>query len=767
MSENNNNNLLAYQNKVLPEDQQNLAIALKDPKFYLENFTQIKNKQGKLVPFILNEAQKDIFNTMNAETRISICKARQIGFCLHPDTLILTSDLRWIKLNDIQVGQEIIGVDEFSETKHSGRKFKSAVIENKWDVFEDSFLIKCDNGEEIIATGQHKFLYNTSHNTVLRWVKVEDMKVGQKIRYTSRPTLWDNKPDFEDGWIAGMYDGEGSIYYGRTGASLAMSQRIDGPVWQRMLNYFNRKDYKYRIEYDRRLPSVDGKGKLGTAVVGKIVISSMSELMKLLGTLRPTRIINRRFWEGKRLPDASSQSGLAKIISITSLGKQRMIDLQTSTKTFIANGFVSHNSTAITGYAYHHAIMNEGATVALIGYNTDLTQELLAKVKMFYETTPPQLKPKIAYNTKYEISFPVTHSKIMVLPSTGNVGRGYTINFCLGTEYSFWENAEIKMTALQSAVPASGKIVLETTPSGTSSHFFQIHTGENNWIKKNYGWWWLYSKDEIEEIRRSMDARSFAQEYGLEFLSSGRSVFDPEIIKQHRKNILLVGQFRDDKVVSDFTLNEKKYLVKEVEGVTYYSDPEPEGVYCIGADTSAGVTGGDYSVAIVFNRKTGEEVAQYRGLIAPDRFATLLDKLGRKYNNALLAVEDNNHGLTTLTMLKNMIYPSLYFRPQKFNTLSSTAGSNLGWRTNTVTKPLMIDDLNTALREHSITIHSKNTLDEMMTFVYDDNGNMKTASNFHDDGIMATAIALQAFKLLHDKPVTQIDYSLYLPMRGY
>jgi hypothetical protein len=53
---------------------------LLDPKFYLENFTKIKGKVPGLMPFILNEAQKDLFNTLNTNSRVMILKARQMGF---------------------------------------------------------------------------------------------------------------------------------------------------------------------------------------------------------------------------------------------------------------------------------------------------------------------------------------------------------------------------------------------------------------------------------------------------------------------------------------------------------------------------------------------------------------------------------------------------------------------------------------------------------------------------------------------------------------
>ena len=60
-------------------------------------------------------------------------------------------------------------------------------------------------------------------------------------------------------------------------------------------------------------------------------------------------------------------------------------------------------STAMVGFFYHSTIMNPGTTTALIGYNTDLTAELLDKVKTFYNTTPPELRPTIQYNSKHEI----------------------------------------------------------------------------------------------------------------------------------------------------------------------------------------------------------------------------------------------------------------------------------------------------------------------------------------------------------------------------
>ena len=412
-------------------------------------------------------------------------------------------------------------------------------------------------------------------------------------------------------------------------------------------------------------------------------------------------------------------------------------------------------STAVTGYFYHKTITTPGTNTALIGYNSDMTAELLDKVKTFYRTTPDELKPTIQYNSKYEISFPKIDSKIIVLPSTENVGRGYTLNFCLATELAFWEKAEEKMASLE-ATTEKGTLVIESTPNGAANMYHRIWTSkDNDYEKKEYGWWWLYSREEIDRIKRRMNnPLKFAQEYELEFLTSGRPVFDMSTVRAQRKNIVTVGE--------EYPVG-SGYIVEEFDGLRIYRKPEEGHMYVAGVDVSEGVDGGDYSTVVLWDRKTGEEVAFYRGLCAPDKLATIVNKLGLEYGKALVVVEVNNHGLTTLTVLKQLAYPSLYYRPTNFETVGVSYTDKLGWRTTKLTRPLLIDDLAQALRDKVLTIHSKEILDEMVTFVYDINNNMVAQDGYHDDGIFASGIGYQGFKVLYDKPLTQLNEEDHLP----
>jgi hypothetical protein len=377
---------------------------------------------------------------------------------------------------------------------------------------------------------------------------------------------------------------------------------------------------------------------------------------------------------------------------------------------------------------------------------------LLDKIKTFYKTTPPELRPSIQYNSKYEISFPSVNSKILVLPSTDDVGRGYTLNNALCTELAFWDKAEEKMRALQESVPANGRIVIESTPNGVGNIYHKMWVTDNGYTKKEYGYWWGYNEEQMEKKRKEIGEQAWAQEYGCEFLSSGRPVFEYDIVRVQKQNLLKIGDANGD-----------DFLVVKKDDWIYYNRPIAGHIYVCGVDVAEGVKGGDYSVATIIDRSTGEMVAIYRGHISPDTFGVVLDGMGRYFNNAMMVVEINNHGLTTLTKLKELAYPMIYFRPSKYDAMGGGSSDRLGWRTTTLTRPLMINDFRAAARDGSIKIRSKYLIDEMLTFIFNNNNDMVAQDGYHDDCIFSAALAVQGFKILYDKELEQIDYRQHLP----
>ena len=152
---------------------------------------------------------------------------------------------------------------------------------------------------------------------------------------------------------------------------------------------------------------------------------------------------------------------------------------------------------------------------------------------------------------------------------------------------------------------------------------------------------------------------------------------------------------------------------------------------------------GDYSSAHIIDATTGLVVAHWHGHIEPDLFGEMLAELGWWYNTALLGVESNNHGLTTLKAAQKYGYKNLY-KQRRLNAVRSDPTDVLGWRTSASSKPLAIDELNAALRDGGIVLFCDRTVAELKTFIRKDNG--RTTGSPHDDRTISLAIAVQMLK---------------------
>ena len=177
--------------------------------------------------------------------------------------------------------------------------------------------------------------------------------------------------------------------------------------------------------------------------------------------------------------------------------------------------------------------------------------------------------------------------------------------------------------------------------------------------------------------------------------------------------------------------------------LTVWERPEEYNAYVMGVDTAEGLGHGDYSCIQVLSVKTGEQVAAWHGRIPPDELATEVYRIGLWYRDALCCVEANNHGLTTITCLRQLGYPNLY-RKRSLNQVNNRIGQEFGWKTTRTSKPLMIDDLGMALKNDELILRCENTLAELRTFTRNERGQMSGSP--YDDRVMSLALANQMRK---------------------
>jgi hypothetical protein len=211
-------------------------------------------------------------------------------------------------------------------------------------------------------------------------------------------------------------------------------------------------------------------------------------------------------------------------------------------------------------------------------------------------------------------------------------------------------------------------------------------------------------------------------------------VFNPE--KLH----YLLQQIENNKPIQRLALEGEEWKPHPRGELLVYQQYDEHDTYAIGADTSAGIRGRDYSVAQVLDKRK-RQVAVLRGYFAPDYFADLLYHLGKFYNYALIAPEANNHGVLTVNRLqKDLAYPYVYTEVV-VDRISDEETIKIGFHTTVKTKPLIIDKLRASVRDVDIELADPETVREMLTYIVTESGSMEAEKGCHDDCVISLAIA--------------------------
>lgn len=404
-------------------------------------------------------------------------------------------------------------------------------------------------------------------------------------------------------------------------------------------------------------------------------------------------------------------------------------------------------------YYLDKTIFKENQTTCIIAHEQDSIKKLFRIVRYAYDNLHPSVKPRLGKGggSIYELYFPAVNSRIYCDLES----RGDTISNLHVSEYAFVKNRD-KVLATMDAVPIdTGEISIESTPNGMN-HFHDDWQDDDWPFEKHFFPWYFDPGYAIETppIKHTADEKKLInhakKEYGID-LTDEQIAFRRFKIKQKKSYEHFIQEYPEDDVscflmsgtaVMDLVelakmkkdapdpIHEDKYLK-----IWEYYDRSKN--YVIGCDTAEGV-GKDYSVASVICVETRKQVAQLRGHLKPSIFASKIVELaetytGRKSFWPLVSVERNNHGHAVLLALEETHnYLNLYEHTDK----------KLGWRTDSVTRPIMINAFIDAVENRTFELRDKDTLSECMTLV-DNNGKIEALDNKHDDCVVASAIAIQ------------------------
>lgn len=257
------------------------------------------------------------------------------------------------------------------------------------------------------------------------------------------------------------------------------------------------------------------------------------------------------------------------------------------------------------------------------------------------------------------------------------------------------------------------------------------------------------SKEQIEEQKKKYHGTEYDIRIKGEFkLLAGNQVFNPESIEKLDHFVTepqAVGELEiDARGNVKFVDNPRGYL-------KIWEMPKHDKAYAVGGDVGLGV-GGDPSCAQVLSMQGLDQCAEISGQLNPELFGTISMRLAKFYNNAWLGIEANSFGIAAIDSIKRS-YNKLYYR-YRVDQRSDTKTKQLGWWTDTKTKPIMISDMARAINEQSIIIRSSDCLDELSTYVIGSDGNANAELGCHDDRPVALMIALQVRKRFHQSSAT-------------
>jgi hypothetical protein len=186
-------------------------------------------------------------------------------------------------------------------------------------------------------------------------------------------------------------------------------------------------------------------------------------------------------------------------------------------------------SNAVAIEALHKAITRPDSTELFVSRNQDAARGLIT----YCEHTLNGLRsmPQLVKENAGELVF-ANGSRIVSLPANPSTGRGIAATDVYLDEFAFTAYDALIYESIIGTISTGGSMTVLSTPNGRSNLFWRLWSGLEGgaWSRHQIHWSDCPRYDEAwaERTRASMTRQSFAQEYDLDFITSGDAVFDPD-----------------------------------------------------------------------------------------------------------------------------------------------------------------------------------------------------------------------------------------------
>lgn len=412
-------------------------------------------------------------------------------------------------------------------------------------------------------------------------------------------------------------------------------------------------------------------------------------------------------------------------------------ELETNRLVIINKGRQLGLSTLVAGFILKNMLFTPDFKVLIIATKQDVAKNLVHKVKVMYDGLPSWLKTERIGNNYLSMEFK-NGSSLKAVASSKDAGRSEGLSLLVIDEAAHIEQMEAIWTSAFSTTSTGGNVIMLSSPNGVGNVFHKIWTeaeagGEFYPIRLP---WYLHPERDQkwrEEQDRVLGTRAAAQENDCDFITSGHTFLDGELILWYK-------QTYEAEPVEKRGFDKNYWL---------WDFPDPYRTYIVAADPASG-EGEDNSAFVVVDAETMIQVAEYQGKIPTKQFGAFLVAVATEWNNAILIIDRVGVGFAVIQEVIDRHYENLYYHFKddpyldeykhvtKRYDLQDKSRMVPGFSINTQTRPVILSKFDTYFREKIPVCKSVRSLNEFLTFIWL-NGKPQARYGYHDDLTMCWA----------------------------
>ena len=414
-------------------------------------------------------------------------------------------------------------------------------------------------------------------------------------------------------------------------------------------------------------------------------------------------------------------------------------------------------STTVISYLLHYLLFNDSVNIGILANKAATARELLGRLQTAYENVPKWMQQGVLSWNRGSLELE-NGSKILAASTSASAVRGMSFNILFLDEFAFVPN-HIADSFFASVYPTitsgkSTKVIIVSTPHGMN-HFYRMwHDAErskNEYVPTDVHWSEVPGRDDkwkAQTIANTSD-QQFRVEFECEFLGSVDTLIAPSKLRS------MIYQAPE----------------KRSAGLDVYVDPQKGHEYAITVDVARGVAK-DYSAFVVIDitEFPHSVVAKYRNNeIKPMLFPSIIEEVGRNYNNAFVLCEVNDVGDQVASILnfdmeyENLLMCSMRGRAgQVVGQGFSGKKTQLGVKMSKTVKKVGALNLKTLIEEDKLLSCDYEIMSELTTFIQKNNS-FEAEEGCNDDLAMclviyAWLVAQDYFKELTDQDVRKRLY---------